>query len=123
MISFTFTFRKTVLIVENGDVVRLAGGLVDTRDIRISLASVSKAYLGTTFTEAVVAVPACFNDSQSTATTETGMIAGLNVLRIVNEPTAAVVAYGLDKKVQGERNLLIFDFRGGTFDVLLLTIE
>ena len=64
-----------------------------------------------------------FNDAQRQATKDAGTIAGLQVLRIVNEPTAAAIAYGLDKKVAGERNVLIFDLGGGTFDVSLLTIE
>ncbi|KAL5511185.1 SSA2 [Sanghuangporus vaninii] len=80
-------------------------------------------YLGGTITEAVITVPAYFNDSQRQATKDAGVISGLNVLRIINEPTAAAIAYGLDKKVQGERNVLIFDLGGGTFDVSLLTIE
>ncbi|GJD01663.1 HSP70-like protein [Colletotrichum higginsianum] len=71
----------------------------------------------------VVTVPAYFNDSQRQATKDAGLIAGLNVLRIINEPTAAAIAYGLDKKTDGERNVLIFDLGGGTFDVSLLTIE
>merc|ERR1719310_2112700 len=84
---------------------------------------VAEAYLGTKVTEAVVTVPAYFNDSQRQATKDAGSIAGLNVLRIINEPTAAAIAYGLDKKGAGERNVLIFDLGGGTFDVSLLTIE
>lgn len=71
---------------------------------------------------AVVTVPAYFNDSQRQATKDAGAIAGLNVLRIINEPTAAAIAYGLDKK-GSERNVLIFDLGGGTFDVSILTIE
>uniref|UniRef100_A0A3P9H391 Heat shock cognate 70 n=1 Tax=Oryzias latipes TaxID=8090 RepID=A0A3P9H391_ORYLA len=70
-----------------------------------------------------ITVPAYFNDSQRQATKDAGTIAGLNVLRIINEPTAAAIAYGLDKKVGGERNVLIFDLGGGTFDVSILTIE
>ena len=84
---------------------------------------VAESYLGGTVTSAVVTVPAYFNDSQRQATKDAGTIAGLNVLRIINEPTAAAIAYGLDKKTQGERNVLIFDLGGGTFDVSLLTIE
>ncbi|KAI6245948.1 Heat shock protein 2 [Erysiphe necator] len=83
----------------------------------------AEAYLGTQVDNAVVTVPAYFNDSQRQATKDAGLIAGLNVLRIINEPTAAAIAYGLDKKVEGERNVLIFDLGGGTFDVSLLTIE
>jgi L1 cell adhesion molecule like protein len=83
----------------------------------------AEAYLGKTVTNAVITVPAYFNDSQRTATKDAGTIAGLNVLRIINEPTAAAIAYGLDKKVGVERNVLIFDLGGGTFDVSILTIE
>ncbi|KAJ5584131.1 uncharacterized protein N7459_003931 [Penicillium hispanicum] len=83
----------------------------------------AEAYLGGTVNNAVITVPAYFNDSQRQATKDAGLIAGLNVLRIINEPTAAAIAYGLDKKVEGERNVLIFDLGGGTFDVSLLTIE
>merc|ERR1712121_620645 len=81
------------------------------------------AYLGKSVTDAVVTVPAYFNDSQRQATKDAGTIAGLNVLRIINEPTAAAIAYGLDKKVEKERNVLIFDLGGGTFDVSILSIE
>ncbi|RMZ83399.1 hypothetical protein DV737_g1742, partial [Chaetothyriales sp. CBS 132003] len=83
----------------------------------------AESYLGGQVNNAVVTVPAYFNDSQRQATKDAGLIAGLNVLRIINEPTAAAIAYGLDKKAEGERNVLIFDLGGGTFDVSLLTIE
>ena len=83
----------------------------------------TEAYLGMTVTNVVVTVPAYFNDSQRQATKDAGTIAGLNVLRIINEPTAAAIAYGLDKKSGVERNVLIFDLGGGTFDVSVLTIE
>ncbi|QHO09833.1 Heat shock cognate 70 kDa protein [Arachis hypogaea] len=86
---------------------------------------IAEAYLGSTVKNAVVTVPAYFNDSQRQATKDAGVIAGLNVMRIINEPTAAAIAYGLDKKASsvGEKNILIFDLGGGTFDVSLLTIE
>ena len=84
---------------------------------------IAESYLGTTVTDAVITVPAYFNDSQRQATKDAGAIAGLNVLRIINEPTAAAIAYGLDKKAQSERNVLIFDCGGGTFDVSILTID
>jgi len=86
---------------------------------------IAEAYLGTTIKNAVVTVPAYFNDSQRQATKDAGTISGLNVMRIINEPTAAAIAYGLDKKASssGEKNVLIFDLGGGTFDVSLLTIE
>jgi heat shock protein 5 len=83
---------------------------------------VAEDYLGTTVTHAVVTVPAYFNDAQRQATKDAGTISGLQVLRIINEPTAAAIAYGLDKK-EGEKNILVFDLGGGTFDVSLLTID
>ncbi|KAF5092231.1 hypothetical protein D0Z00_004683 [Geotrichum galactomycetum] len=83
----------------------------------------AEGFLGESITNAVITVPAYFNDSQRQATKDAGLIAGLNVLRIINEPTAAAIAYGLDKKGSAERNVLIFDLGGGTFDVSLLTIE
>lgn len=80
----------------------------------------AEAYLGSTVTDAVITVPAYFNDAQRKATKEAGTIAGLNVLRIINEPTASALAYGLDKK--GEENVLVYDLGGGTFDVTTLEI-
>nr|UJQ69877.1 heat shock protein 70 [Diamesa zernyi] len=80
-------------------------------------------YLGQKVTDAVITVPAYFNDSQRQATKDAGAIAGLNVLRIINEPTAAALAYGLDKNLKGEKNVLIFDLGGGTFDVSILAID
>merc|ERR1711912_120023 len=88
--------------------------------------TIAEAFLGKDVKNAVVTVPAYFNDSQRQATKDAGAIAGLNVLRIINEPTAAAIAYGLDKKSNtsgAERNVMIFDLGGGTFDVSLLTIE
>jgi len=83
----------------------------------------AEAFLGETVTDAVITVPAYFNDAQRQATKDAGAIAGLNVLRIINEPTAAAIAYGLDKKGGSEKNILIFDLGGGTFDVSVLAIE
>ena len=83
----------------------------------------AETFLGKTVTDAVVTVPAYFNDSQRQATKDAASIAGLNCLRIINEPTAAAIAYGLDKDKSKEMNVLIFDLGGGTFDVSLLTIE
>jgi heat shock protein 5 len=82
----------------------------------------AEAYLGKKVTHAVVTVPAYFNDAQRQATKDAGVISGMTVLRIINEPTAAAIAYGLDKK-EGEKNILVFDLGGGTFDVSLLTID
>ena len=83
----------------------------------------AEAYLGKKVTDAVITVPAYFNDSQRQATKDAGAICGLNVLRIINEPTAAAIAYGLDKKTGSEKNVLIFDLGGGTFDVSILSID
>jgi len=84
---------------------------------------IATSYIGEDITDAVITVPAYFNDAQRQATKDAGVIAGLNVLRMINEPTAAAIAYGLDKTTNGERNVLIFDLGGGTFDVSLLSIE
>ena len=91
--------------------------------ILVKMKEIAESYLGSPVTEAVITVPAYFNDGQRQATKDAGAIAGLNVLRIINEPTAAAIAYGLDKKGKGESNILIFDLGGGTFDVSLLTID
>merc|ERR1719229_1369232 len=82
----------------------------------------AEAYLGKDIANAVVTVPAYFNDAQRQVTKDAGVIAGLNVARIINEPTAAAIAYGLDQK-GGEKNILVFDLGGGTFDVSVLTID
>ncbi|XP_044742484.1 heat shock protein 68-like isoform X2 [Chrysoperla carnea] len=91
--------------------------------VLVKMKEIAEAYLGTTIKDAVITVPAYFNDSQRQATKDAGSIAGINVLRIINEPTAAALAYGLDKNLKGERNVLIFDLGGGTFDVSILTID
>ena len=90
--------------------------------ILTKMKTVAENFLGTKVKNAVITVPAYFNDSQRQSTKDAGTIAGLNVLRIINEPTAAAIAYGLDKKDK-ERNILVFDLGGGTFDVSLLTID
>ena len=84
---------------------------------------IAENYLGHPVKKAVITVPAYFNDSQRLATKDAGRIAGLEVLRIINEPTAAAIAYGLNKKEEGEKNILIFDLGGGTFDVSLLSLD
>jgi L1 cell adhesion molecule like protein len=91
--------------------------------VLVKMKETAESYLGSAVKDAVITVPAYFNDGQRQATKDAGSIAGLNVLRIINEPTAAAIAYGLDKKGQGESNILIFDLGGGTFDVSLLTID
>jgi len=90
--------------------------------VLVKMKETAEAYLGKKVTHAVVTVPAYFNDAQRQATKDAGTIAGLNVMRIINEPTAAAIAYGMDKK-EGEKNVLVFDLGGGTFDVSLLTID
>ncbi|KAI4459139.1 heat shock protein 70kda [Holotrichia oblita] len=91
--------------------------------VLIKMKEIAETYLGGKVNDAVITVPAYFNDSQRQATKDAGAIAGLNVLRIINEPTAAALAYGLDKNLKGEKNVLIFDLGGGTFDVSILTID
>ena len=91
--------------------------------VLLKMKQIAATYLGQDVINAVVTVPAYFTDSQRQATKDAGKISGLNVLRIINEPTAAAIAYGLDKKGQQESNILVYDLGGGTFDVSLLTIE
>ena len=91
--------------------------------VLLKMKEVAEMYMGTTVKDAVVTVPAYFNDSQRQATKDAMTIAGLNCLRIINEPTAAAIAYGLDKNKEDDMNVLIFDLGGGTFDVSLLNIE
>jgi Ethanolamine utilization protein EutJ (predicted chaperonin) len=90
--------------------------------VLVKMKEIAEAYLGKKVTHAVVTVPAYFNDAQRQATKDAGAIAGLNVMRIINEPTAAAIAYGLDK-AEGEKTVMVFDLGGGTFDVSLLTID
>nr|CAA89834.2 luminal binding protein [Pseudotsuga menziesii] len=90
--------------------------------ILLKMKETAESYLGRKIKDAVVTVPAYFNDAQRQATKDAGVIAGLNVARIINEPTAAAIAYGLDKK-GGEKNILVYDLGGGTFDVSILTID
>jgi L1 cell adhesion molecule like protein len=91
--------------------------------ILVKMKEIAESFIGQDIKDAVITVPAYFNDSQRQATKDAGAIAGINVLRIINEPTAAAIAYGLDKKGEGEKNVLIFDMGGGTFDVSLLSID
>jgi heat shock 70kDa protein 1/2/6/8 len=91
--------------------------------VLLKMKDTAEAYLGEVVTDAVITVPAHFNDSQRQATKDAGVISGLNVLRIINEPTAAAVAYGLDKITNGEKKILIFDLGGGTLDVSILPLK
>ncbi len=90
--------------------------------VLVKMKEIAESYIGKPVKKAVVTVPAYFNDAQRQATKDAGAIAGLEILRIINEPTAAAIAYGLEKS-SGERNVLIFDLGGGTFDVSLLTLD
>jgi len=87
------------------------------------IAEYAEAYLGKKVKNAVITCPAYFNDNQRQATKDAGTIAGLNVLRIINEPTSSAIAYGFDKKGKGEKNIIITDLGGGTYDVSLLTVD
>ena len=91
--------------------------------VLIKMKEIAESFMGKTVKDAVVTVPAYFSDSQRQATKDAAAIAGLNCLRIINEPTAAAIAYGLDKNKDEDKNVLIFDLGGGTFDVSLLNIE
>jgi len=117
--------EKPMIVVQHkGEEKQFAAEEISSM-VLIKMREIAEAYLGSTIKNAVVTVPAYFNDSQRQATKDAGVIAGLNVLRIINEPTAAAIAYGLDKTATsvGEKNVLIFDLGGGTFDVSLLTVE
>jgi heat shock 70kDa protein 1/2/6/8 len=113
--------KPIIQVTFRGEVKQFAAEEISSM-VLIKMKEISEAYLGREVKNAVITVPAYFNDSQRQATKDAGVIAGLNVMRIINEPTAAAIAYGLDKK-GAEKNVLIFDLGGGTFDVSLLTIE
>mmetsp|Transcript_23351 Transcript_23351/g.17777 ORF Transcript_23351/g.17777 Transcript_23351/m.17777 type:complete len:280 (+) Transcript_23351:74-913(+) len=113
--------KPLIQVTYKGEVKQFAAEEISSM-VLIKMKEIAEAYLGREVKNAVITVPAYFNDSQRQATKDAGVIAGLNVLRIINEPTAAAIAYGLDKK-GAEKNVLIFDLGGGTFDVSLLTIE
>jgi heat shock protein 1/8 len=116
--------KPMICVQHKGEEKRFAAEEISSM-VLIKMKEIAEAFLGTTIKNAVITVPAYFNDSQRQATKDAGVISGLNVMRIINEPTAAAIAYGLDKKATsvGEKNVLIFDLGGGTFDVSLLTIE
>lgn len=114
--------KPKIQVTYKGQIKRFAPEEISSM-VLIKMKEIAEAYLGNSVKNAVITVPAYFNDSQRQATKDAGAIAGLNVLRIINEPTAAALAYGLDKNLKGERNVLIFDLGGGTFDVSILTID
>merc|ERR1711880_14939 len=115
------TSKPSIQVKHKGELKKFSPEEISSM-VLTKMKEVSEAYLGREVKNAVITVPAYFNDSQRQATKDAGVISGLNVLRIINEPTAAAIAYGLDKK-GAEKNVLIFDLGGGTFDVSLLTIE
>ena len=115
--------QKPMIEVEcNGEIKQFSAEEISSM-ILIKMKNTAEKYLGITVDNAVITVPAYFNDSQRQATKDAGAIAGLNVLRIINEPTSAILAYGLEKKGKGEQNVLVFDCGGGTHDVSLITID
>ena len=114
--------KPFIEVLSNNETVQFAPEEISAM-VLVKMKEIAEAYLGQKVTDAVITVPAYFNDSQRQATKDAGTIAGLNVLRIINEPTAAAIAYGLDKQSDGEKNVLIFDCGGGTFDVSVLTLD
>jgi L1 cell adhesion molecule like protein len=114
-----------IVITDKGQEKQLSAEEI-TSMVLTKMKEIAEAHTGATVRNAVITVPAHFNDSQRQATRDAGAITGLNVLRIVNEPTAAAISYGLNKKAIGtseEKNVLIFDLGAGTLDVSLLTID
>ncbi|XP_027173661.1 heat shock 70 kDa protein-like [Coffea eugenioides] len=116
--------KPLIVVTYKGEEKRFAPEEISSM-VLTKMREIAESFLGHKVNNAVITVPAYFNDSQRQATKDAGSIAGFNVMRIINEPTAAAIAYGLDKKHQkrGEQNVLVFDLGGGTFDVSLLTIE
>lgn len=114
--------KPKIQVEYKGEVKKFAPEEISSM-VLTKMKEIAETYLGGKVSDAVITVPAYFNDSQRQATKDAGAIAGLNVLRIINEPTAAALAYGLDKNLKGEKNVLIFDLGGGTFDVSILTID
>ncbi|PIA65701.1 hypothetical protein AQUCO_00100893v1 [Aquilegia coerulea] len=116
--------KPMIMVTYKGEEKQFAAEEISSM-VLVKMREIAESFLGTPVKNAVVTVPAYFNDSQRQATKDAGVIAGLNVMRIINEPTAAAIAYGLEKKATsaGEKNILIFDLGGGTFDVSLLQIE
>jgi len=114
--------KPMICVMHKGEMKKFQAEEISSM-VLTKMKEIAEAYLGTKCTNAVVTVPAYFNDAQRQATKDAGTISGMSVQRIINEPTAAAIAYGLDKKDSKERNVLIFDLGGGTFDVSLLSIE
>lgn len=113
--------KPNIRVEHKGEPLTLAPEEVSAA-VLVKMKETAEEFLGKKVTKAVVTVPAYFNDSQRQATKDAGTIAGLDIIRIINEPTAAAIAYGLDKRGEEDRNILIFDLGGGTFDISLLSI-
>lgn len=113
--------KPNIRVEHRGEPLTLAPEEVSAA-VLVKMKETAEEFLGKKVTKAVVTVPAYFNDSQRQATKDAGTIAGLDIIRIINEPTAAAIAYGLDKRGEEDRNILIFDLGGGTFDISLLSI-
>ena len=116
---------KPMIIVEYKGEEKQFGAEEISSMVLTKMRGIAEDYLGSVVKDAVITVPAYFNDSQRQATKDAGLVAGLNVKNIISEPTAAAIAYGLNNKIgkHGKKNVLIFDLGGGTFDVSILTIE
>ena len=114
--------KPLIEVTSNGETKTFSAEEISAMVLQ-KMKAVAESYLGEKVTDAVITVPAYFNDSQRQATKDAGLIAGLNILRIINEPTAAAIAYGLEKKTNGEKNVLIFDCGGGTHDLSVLTLD
>ena len=114
--------KPSIEVTMNGETKAFSAEEISAMVLQ-KMKATAESYLGSKITDAVVTVPAYFNDSQRQATKDAGLIAGLNILRIINEPTAAALAYGLDRKGGGEKNVLIFDCGGGTHDLSVLTLD
>ena len=114
--------KPKIVITHKGEVKRFHAEEISSM-VLLKMKKIAETFLSKTIKNAVITVPAYFNDSQRQATKDAGAIADLNVLRLINEPTAAAIAYGFDKNEKEEKTILIFDLGGGTFDVSLLTLD
>ncbi|XP_061187692.1 heat shock protein 70 B2-like [Saccostrea echinata] len=114
--------KPKVEVLYKGEIKRFTPEEISSM-VLVKMKKIAETYLGESVKNAVITVPAFFNTAQREATRDAGTIAGLNVMRIINEPTAAALVYGLEKNITGEKNVLVYDLGGGTFDVSILTID